>query len=262
MSLDRIMEHQADATTTHDGQQAMQQACITGDLSALRKLLQKPSEQTPVVYELLTTAVINQHPKIVSYLLKTYPNHSLSQHIRAAESLCKTGNISILKILLDHESSFARISLDYALRCFITEACLSPAPDSQFIHMLLDAGADLHDGLGPGGGALLAAIMGGREKDIVVKIVKKGGDVNLRILYMAIQKERMDVLPLLLRKGEGKVDEEDLWKWAKETGNEEIKALVEDFREGGIKEMVSYEKESENEAGKKTGWWKWWTSKR
>jgi len=263
LSLVHTMEHQPHETTIHDGEQAMQQACIAGDLSTLRKLLQNTLGQTPNIHALLTTAVTHQHPKIVAYLLTTYPTLSLSQHTDIVKSLLSSGNVSILKRLLAHDPNFASISLDYGMRTFLTEACLSPPPKADpLIHVLLDAGADVNDGLGPRAGALLAALQGEQEKNIVVKIVRKGGLVSERVLYTAVEKERMDILPLLLRVGGGVVEEEELGRRAKKTGNEVVEALVEAFREGGIKGMAEYEKEVGEKVWEKTGWWKVWKSEK
>ncbi len=128
--------------------------------------------------------------------------------------------------------------------------------------MLLDAGADVNDGLGPGAGALLAALKGAQEKGVVVKVVRKGGFVSKQVIYTAVEKERVDILPLLLRVGGGVVEEEELGERAKRSGNEVIKGLVDAFREGGIKGIAKYEKESEEKVGEKTGWWKVWKSEK
>ncbi len=128
--------------------------------------------------------------------------------------------------------------------------------------MLLDAGVDVNDGLGPGAGALLAALQGAQEKNIAVKIVRKGGLVSERVIYTAIKKERMDILPLLLRVGEGVAEEEELSKRAKKSGNKVGEGLVKAFREGGIKGMAKYEKEGEEKFWEKTGWWKVWKSEK
>jgi hypothetical protein len=249
------MEYQPHETTIHDGEQAMQQACIASDLSTLQTLLQYTSGPTPSIHALLKTAVTHQHSNIVAYLLTTYPTLSLSQHTDIAESLSSSGNVSILKILLAHDQNFASISLDSGMRTFLTEACLSPPLKSgPLIHVLLDAGADVNDGLGPGGGALSAALRGGQEKDVVVKIVRKGGYVSKQVIHCAVEKERVDILPLLLRVGGGIIEEEELGKRAKKTGNEVVEGLVESFREGGIKGMAKYKKESEEKVGNKMRW--------
>jgi hypothetical protein len=226
------MEHQPSETTTQDGEQlqeqAMKQACISGDLPTFQTLLQNTSERTHNIHALLTTAVTYQHPNIVAHILAKYPTLSLSQHTDIAESLLSSGNVSILRTLLAHDPNFASLSLDSGMRTFLTEACLKPRLKAEpFIHMLLDAGADVNDGLGPGAGALLAALRGGREKDVVSKILRKGGFVSRQVIYTAIEKERVDLLPLLLRLGKGVIAKEDLKERAKETGNKVVQGLVD-----------------------------------
>ena len=113
----------------------------------------------------------------------------------------------------------------------------------------------MHHGFGPGAGVLWAALNGGQEKDVLVKIMRKGGYIGVRVIHIAVQKERVDILPLLLRVGGGLVEEEELEEWTNQTGNEEVESLVEAFTKGGIKGLAEYEKGRKEEARKKIRWW-------
>jgi hypothetical protein len=232
----------------------MQQACTTGDLSTLQHLIQNNLANPPNIHALLATAVASQKPDIVVSLLSTRPTLSLSQSTNIAASLLSSANVSILKILLAHDPMFTSISIDYGYRCFLTDACFCPPSKIEpLIHVLLDAGGDVNDGQGPNGGALLAALEGGQGKDIIVKIVRKGGIVGALVIDSAIRKERVDVLPFLLRKGRGRVGGQELWERAKEIGNEEVKELVRGFMLDGMNE-----KKTEGKAWQKGSWWEVW----
>ena len=124
---------------------------------------------------------------------------------------------------------FASFSIDYAFRSFLTEACKRPAEKMvPIIHVLLDNGADVHDGFGPGGGALYAALLGSPLREIIERIVENGGYISWRVLSTAIGEERLDVLQSLLRQSQvWKSDElESFVKTEKDTGNEEVIAVV------------------------------------
>lgn len=250
------MDNKPNESTAYDSERAMQKACTAGDLLTLQDLLRDNHQQNPNIHGLLTTAITSQNTAIVAYLLSTYPNISLSQHIDIVQYVLSSSDISILQILLAHDPNFASISLDYGMRCFLTEACFCPpARIEPLIHVLLDTGADVNDGLGPGGGALLASLEGGQSKDIVLKIVKKGGEVSNRVIYAAAKKSRVDVLPLLLRVGGGRIKREELERWAKESENEGVKTLVEEYIGSVIKGITEYEKENEAEVKEGRGWW-------
>ncbi|KAK0108654.1 hypothetical protein ONS95_003447 [Cadophora gregata] len=209
------------------------EACRVGDLFTLQKLLSistnKPIPEATGL-SLLATGVQHQHPKIVTHLLTTHPTISLCQSTDIVASLLSKPSIPILRLLLAHDSHFANISIDYGMRTFLTDACREPPPKiNPLIHVLLDTGADVNDGMGPGGGALLAAIWGDQGKDIILKIVKKGGFVAGPVLTAALQKERVDVLRMLLKRGGGNIDVEDILRRVRAGSNKRIEKIVERF---------------------------------
>lgn len=131
------------------------------------------------------------------------------------------------------------------MRSFLTEACFQPLRKiNTLIHVLLDAGADANDGMGPGGGALLAALLGGQGKDVIVKIVRKAAFVGESVLSIAVQKERVDVLGELLRKRWERIDIERLLLKAREEGNGRVVEILEEFR------SRTEERSDEDEFGK------------
>jgi hypothetical protein len=115
----------------------------------------------------------------------------------------------------------------------------------------------VHDGFGPGGGALYAALVGSQPREIIERIVKNGGCISWRVLSTAIGKERLDVLPILLRKSQvWKSDQlESFVKTAKDTGNEEVIAVVQRYARSWVAKAIRQEREK---SPKK--WWQMWKS--
>ncbi|PVH70901.1 hypothetical protein DL98DRAFT_521360 [Cadophora sp. DSE1049] len=251
--------HQTSTPFTDDTKLAMQEACKDGDLPTLQRLMDengghlKGSGTAPA---LLKTAVECQYPQIVNYLLSTCPDLPLSQRTDIVASLLKTSNVPILNLLLSHQPTFASISIDYGVRTFLTDACFQPsAKIDPLIHVLLDAGADVNDGMGPGGGALVAALLGGQGKDVVVKILKRGGSVGQYVLNVAVKKERVDVLMMLLKRGGERVDIEKVLQKAREGGNEKVIEISEGF----LREKEERIDEDEfGKVGEQRSWWKFW----
>lgn len=119
--------------------------------------------------------------------------------------------------------------------------------------MLLDAGADVNDGMGPGGGALLAALLGGQGRDVVGKFVKRGAFVGNSVLNTAVRKERADVLRMLLRRGGSNVDMERALTTAREGGNRRVNEILEEFWCEKEKVIVGVKSEKAVETRR---WWK------
>ena len=235
---------------------AMQQACKLGDLPKLKNIISISSNEPTSainIHALLTTAVQHQHPQIITFLLTTHPTISLSQSTEIVISLLSTANIPILRLLLTHDPSFASTSLDYGMRTFLTDACFQPPEKiNELLHVLLDAGADVNDGMGPGGGALLAALLGGQGRDVVGKIVKRGAFVGESALAVAVEKERMDILGMLLRSGEKSFNLERTLQRAQEGGSKKVIEILEEFE--GKEEVIDRDKSKK--AGEKRRWWK------
>ncbi|MAD83309.1 MAG: hypothetical protein CL912_25750 [Deltaproteobacteria bacterium] len=246
-----------DAPLADDSKLDMQQACEQGDLPILQRLMQKNGRNlkaSGIVSALLKTAVECQHPHLVDYLLSTCPDLSLSQRTDIVASLLKTSNTRILNLLLSHDPGFASISIDYGMRTFLTDACSQPPSKiNPLIHILLDAGADVNDGMGPGGGALLAALLGEQAKDVIIKILRRGAFVGNSVLDTAIRKERADILKMLWKRGGSNVDMERAVRTAREGGNKRVIEILEDF--GGEKMEVTVIDKSER-VGEERRWWK------
>jgi hypothetical protein len=184
--------------------EAILKACASGDLPTLKEVLgdirPQPRTEPPAAREHLETAVASRQTTIVKFLLQTYPSLSLSQESGIVHSILDNADADTLRVLCAHDPLFASFSIDYAFLSFLTEACKQP-PDKivPVIHVLLDNDADVHDGFGPGGGALYAALVGSQPREIIERIVKNGGCISWRVLSTAIGKERLDVFPSLLQ---------------------------------------------------------------
>lgn len=162
-----------------------------------------------------------------------------------------------MRVLCAHRPEFASASIDYHIHCFITEACARP-PDKigPVIHVLLDYGADLNNGMLGGAGALYAAILGSQSMEIIDRILESkppyAASVGSFAISEAIKKERVDILQRLLRDSrvrekEGKV-EADIEK-AKKTENPEMIAEVQRY----ALELIAKREKEERRARKR--WW-------
>lgn len=205
---------------------AMLDACSSGDISTLQRLFaengiqpgSKPvygvyydpkhypqgypataESNIPSTWELLAQAVAAKHIAVVQFILQTYPSLSLSQVLAVVHAVLDNPDPAVLQVLLDHEPGFANFSIDSGMRCFLTEACARPPEEIEpVLHVLLDNGADVNDGWGPGGGALFAALMGGQPLEVIAKIVDRGGRISTGYVLAAIQRGRSDAVELLL----------------------------------------------------------------
>lgn len=246
----------------------MLDACSAGNLPKLEKLLDGTelsrglgvevrcyileSEQ-PTIYELLLTAIKSRRTTVVTFLLERYPDFPLSQLTELFHAILDNADTDTLRACLVHQPRWATSSVDYGMRCFITDACARP-PDRivPILHLLIDYGADLNDGWGPGGGALYAALIGSQPGEIIEKMVQKGGDVSPTIIHTAIKKERLDVLPSLLRDRQVQlITSADLMEWTKDTENEKVISLVESF-------ITKREAEKAKRAKRAERWWQVW----
>lgn len=238
-------------------EKSMLDACRSGDLPMLHQLLtsnQQPSndeftnsrEFRTTLHELLEVAATYRQVAIIKYLLETYRIISLSQQFTLVQAILDNPDAEIVTALCIYDPNFSNFNIDY-FRCIITEACSRPpARIGPVLHVLMDYGADLNDGYGPGGGALYAAILGDQPKEIVEKMVEKGAIVSFRVVYLAVEKRRVDVLDGLLRSSGDNVKSEELFEKAKSTGDKEIIKMVGKF----LKRRMGKDK-----------WWKVWKSK-
>ncbi|KAI1405229.1 hypothetical protein F4819DRAFT_444508 [Hypoxylon fuscum] len=187
------------------------------------------SQQIPPTTELLERAVAAKQVVIVRFILQNYPSLSLMQLHGVVRAVLENPDPAVLQALCDHESSFASFSVDYGMRSFLTDACARPPEEIvPVLHVLLDNGADVDDGWGPGGGALYAAIVGGQPLEIVRKILGKSVAVSSRNINTAVGQGRADVVKLLLNQEQidPGVNVEEVVEGAQKSGNQEIIATV------------------------------------
>lgn len=247
-------------------------ACSSGDIARLKRLLEDIGPQpgsdcvgrqcqkvvnTAAVHELLAKAVSSKQAATTAYLLKTYPWVTLCQAFEVVQAVLDNPDADTLRPLCAHDKSFASFSIDYHMQCFITEACARPPEQIvPVLHVLLDCGADVNDGWGPGGGALYAAILGSQPAEIIDKIFKNGGMISTSVIYAAVKNERLDVLPKLLRGTSiGSEDLPRLIEIAEDRGNKRLIAMIEDF---GLNQASKMRRPLRH--GHTKSWWQVWKS--
>jgi hypothetical protein len=265
---------------------AMLDACSSGDMATLQRLFaekgiqpgSKPiygvyhdpkfypqgppatatvESEIPSTWELLARAVAAKHVAIVKFILQTYPSFSLNQAPGVVHAVLDNPDPAVLQVLLDHEPGFASYSVDSGMRCFLTDACARP-PETivPVLHVLLDNGADVNDGWGPGGGALFAAVLGGQPLEIIAKIVDKGGRISTGCILSAIRRGRADVVELLLnhkRNGLAGKAGEDIRDAAQKSADKNIISVVQAWTssktsQGGLAGNANESKDK--------GWWR------
>ncbi|KAK7949460.1 hypothetical protein PG988_016099 [Apiospora saccharicola] len=173
---------------------------------------------------------------MVNALLYEEPQYSLmrSQWLVAA----------VLKHLDPTEPRFACISVDDShTRCFLTEACARlPVQSAQVLHVLLDNGADVHDGgFGPDTGALWASIRGQQPLDIVGKFLARNVPVSRSCALVVIRHADAAVARCVLDDKveiNSQVSVEECVEEAKKREDAEINAIVQSWarrRARGVK---------------------------
>ncbi|KAJ2985384.1 hypothetical protein NUW58_g5559 [Xylaria curta] len=182
-------------------------------------------------HELLERAVVARQVDIVQFILSTYPSLSLNGvHEAFVRAVLKNPDAEVLRLLCNRDRTFANFSMDCGLRTFLTDACALPPPQAvPILHVLLDNGANVHDGWGPGGGALYAAIIGQQPREIVEKILSKMDNVSSRAIVPAIRQGDVDIVGALLEHDHcrSSFDVKECIKEAKKRGDKSIMQLVE-----------------------------------
>lgn len=242
--------------------QAAFDACSSGDTSTLLRLFEENGIQPtngpvrrwfigskapppppdyisefsiPNPYDLLERAVVAKQPAIIKLIFITYPSISLAQMSDIVEAILANPHGPTLQALVDHQPSFASFSVDYGLRSFLTEACSNRSEDIvPVIHVLLDAGGDVNDGWGPGGGAMWRALLADQPFEIIQKIADMGGIISYRCVGTAITQDRPDVFEMLLNHKWNRLDEKHVEKIrgaAQESGDKGMVLIVEEWIE-------------------------------
>ncbi|KAI1659199.1 hypothetical protein F4813DRAFT_354147 [Daldinia decipiens] len=183
----------------------------------------------PPTSKLLEQAVAAEQVAIVKFILQMYPSFSLMQEHGIVRAVLEHPNPEILQVLCNHERNFASFSIDSGMRSFLTDACARPPEEiGPVLHVLLDYGADVYDGWGPGGGALYAAVIGGQSLEIVERILERTSAVSRRNVSEAIRRGRVDVVELFLNRGRlgPGVRPEEIVEEAEKWADREIIAVV------------------------------------
>ncbi|KAK3938221.1 hypothetical protein QBC46DRAFT_390685 [Diplogelasinospora grovesii] len=218
----------------------------------------------PLTGALIARAVAAKQVDIVKFILHIYPSFSLSQALSIVNALLDNPDPAVLQVLCDHDPAFSSFSIDYHFQSFFTEACRRP-PEKivPVLHVLLDNGADLWDGFGPGAGALWAALEGGQPIEIIDKIVNKAGGemISRRNVSLAIQLGRADVVQLLLLKNHklirpGALNAEKVLEDAQKTANQKIITMVQTWM---LKRKVEEKRTGDAKGSTKKRWWKLWS---
>lgn len=142
---------------------------------------------------------------------------------------------AILQALLHYEPGLDCISLDDShLRCFLPEACTRPPSQiAPVLHVLLDHGADVHDGgFGSNTGALWAAIRCQQPPEIVGKVLARNGPVSCTCALVAIRQADAAVTRCIFDdkvKMDSRVSAEDCVAEAKKRRDTEITGIVQSW---------------------------------
>lgn len=219
---------------------SMLTASTAGDIPTLQQLLEKSSDEsvgcqmtTPRPDTLLERAVAAKQTDMVKFILQSYPSLNLGQSHNVVHAVLDNPDAEILQVLCNHDSGFANFSIDYSIQTLFTEACTKPPEQiTSVLNVLLDNGLDVHDGWGPGGGALFAAILGGQSVSIIDRIVAKGGRISGRCVTGAIRRGDKEVVELLFKHKielSNAVGVNECIEEAKATGDDDIIGIVQSW---------------------------------
>lgn len=203
-----------DGIPTH--QQEMLKACETGDVGKLKELFgaadvsasNTPTERgidliprsgPPATSDLLHSAITHNHPEILQFLLRTYPSASVASDVLLGSRYANP-DLSTLKVLHSHDPSIVNYAMQQAdgLDYLLLDYCRDGDP--QLAGYLLDNGADPNvEGFPlPNFCPLQIAINSGQPPSLITKLVTCGAKVGVMEVTFAIQRQRMDILELLL----------------------------------------------------------------
>ncbi|MCJ1268950.1 hypothetical protein MMC22_008838 [Lobaria immixta] len=188
-------------------------ACSTDDISSLRTLFQslnitaphpeitypagfqpQPSDP-PWTYEMLMTAVREQHDRTLEYLLKVFPDTKISTSV--AEAGLSHRSIPIWIRLLEHDRSFLNNEKDESQSTSFSQACWGSEPDLPLL--MLEYGADPNIG-GFMRMSNLTIAMKEQPVELIEKLVRKGADLRGELMN-AVRYNRVDVVRCLLDNG-------------------------------------------------------------
>jgi hypothetical protein len=222
--------------------QDMLNACTSGDVEALRRLFEvmdirkgsKPvyishPNDPPPVNDLLEAAITNGNPGIVYLLLETYNRISFQGNVITA--LLEHPDLASLEALYNYDNQTVNFEWGDYRSTFVTEACKRPPEKiAPLLLFLVEHDADLWTGGFKPQLAIYWALCGDQVFEVIEAMVKKNGPVTCLVGYMAILRERADVLEFFIRFGVMGVQDDDIQRFrdvAKDTGNTHVMKLVD-----------------------------------
>ena len=197
-------------------QKAIMDACISGDVSKLQRLLDgcdvkkgeaavdptygepDPTSGPPPTSKMITAAVAHRQSSIVALLLATYPNVNIKQE-KILEAAFANADLQTFKLLHSHSPSLVNFEFQRHTTALM-EACRGSNP--LLPDYLLDNGVDPNEGGFPGGGPLFYAVILRQPLEIVTKMVQHGAIVTAAVVHEAIRRRDPDVLRFLLSHGD------------------------------------------------------------
>ncbi|KAL8726755.1 MAG: hypothetical protein Q9181_005934 [Wetmoreana brouardii] len=219
MELGRYPESPNDEKTMRYGsqsnQQAMIEACESGNFSGLQQLLQAcdvkersapvapkygepepPPSAPPPTWKLITAAVRHARPSILALLLKTYPTVDLHRQSILDAALANP-HLETFKLLHAHSPSIVNYEFESLNTSLLMESCRGGNP--LLPNYLLDNGADPNEGGFPGAGPLFYAVQFDQPIEVVKKMVDRGAVVTKAVWKEANRKQGILVSDFLLK---------------------------------------------------------------
>lgn len=198
-------------------QQAMVEACESGQVPRLQQLLQAydieehsapitpkygepepPPSAPPPTWKLITAAVRNARSSILALLLKTYPTVNL-HHESILDAALANPDLETFKLLHAHSPSIVNYGFDSLNTSLLMESCRGGNP--LLPNYLLDNGADPNEGGFPGAGPLFYAVQFDQPVEFVRKMVDRGAVVTKVVLKEANRKQGTPASAFLLERG-------------------------------------------------------------
>ena len=240
MESRKFLHDPTDGETT---QTAMMEACESGDVAKLQRLLQScnveegdppvepkygepdpPQSAPPATWKMITSAVLHGQSSILALILKTYPAVKLNGQ-SILEAALSNPQLETFKLLHAHSPTILNYEFDALNTSLLMEACRNGDP--LLPTYLLDNGADTNEGGFPGMGPLFYAVTFEQPLDVIVKMLDCGAVVTNAVVNAAIGKQRYNAIVILLQRG-GLKDLKGAIESAHKTGNEKIIALVQE----------------------------------
>ena len=247
-------------TTVPVHQQEMLNACETGNLGKLMELFdaagvsgpllptergfdQIPRSGPPATSDLLYRSIQHHHSEILRFLLRTYPSTSVRSDIYLSPNYANP-DLSTLRILHSHDPSIVNYELGHStlLILYCREG------DPHLADFLLENGADPTMKGFPLAFPLPIAIYSGQPSWLIEKLIQSGAEPDVTELTYAVEKQRMDILDLLLSHHQwrsswhgARRNMKIVLQKAHETANKELIKLVERRIKLAKKEMRCFQ---------------------